>query len=314
MHKIILDTDPGIDDAFTLNLAIKHPEIDLVGITTVFGNVHVETATENALHLAEFFGNPNIPVSEGAAKPYKRDTHLVADFVHGSDGLGNTGGLVNKSVNTKKIDLSAPEFIVKTIIENPHEITICAIAPLTNLAKALDLEPKIAKLVKQVVIMGGAVFTNGNVTPVSEANIYNDPEAADKVFCAGWPITLVGLDITLKVILGEDFLERIKNKNKSGEYLHHISQFYKEFYDSRDSYGGIPAHDPTALVYITNPELFECTIGPIRVATSGIAEGMTIISRHNKYGMENAWTNIAPTNVCVDVNAEKVIQIIEENM
>ena len=105
MHKIILDTDPGIDDAFTLNLAIKHPEIDLVGITTVFGNVHVETATENALHLAEFFGNPNIPVSEGAAKPYKRDTHLVADFVHGSDGLGNTGGLVNKSVNTKKIDL-----------------------------------------------------------------------------------------------------------------------------------------------------------------------------------------------------------------
>tara|TARA_R110000868_G_scaffold353876_2_gene615079 strand:- start:30440 stop:31384 length:945 start_codon:yes stop_codon:yes gene_type:complete len=311
MHKIILDTDPGIDDAFTLNLAIKHPEIDLIGITTVFGNVHVDTATKNSLHLAEIFGQPNVPVAEGAAKPYARDTHLVADFVHGTDGLGNTAELYKKNPKNTKIDLSAAEFIVKTILDNPNEITICAIAPLTNLAHALELEPKIAKLVKQVVIMGGAVFTNGNVTPVSEANIYNDPESADKVFCAGWPITLVGLDVTLKVILNNNFLNTIKSKSKSGEYLYNISKFYKEFYDERDNYDGFPAHDPTALVYITNPELFKCIIGPIRVATSGIADGMTIISRHDKYGEENEWSNIAPTNVCVDVNADKVINILK---
>lgn len=298
-HKIIIDTDPGIDDAIALLLAINHPEIELLGLTTVFGNLAAEGATKNALDLLMQFDQPNIPVAKGSDKPLKKALGGFPDFVHGSNGLGN---IEIPQSSQKATQQSAAEFIVEQILKYPHQVTICAIAPLTNLAKALELEPKIAKLTKQVVIMGGAINVNGNVTPVAEANIYNDPDAADIVITAEWPVTLVGLDVTLKVILDETFMHAVKNTSTRGELLYEISRFYDDFYRHRDGYDGFACHDATALAYITNPELFKIVRGGIRVSTEGISSGMTIADTKRNYGESNPWTNLPLVNICLDVN------------
>lgn len=309
-HKIILDTDPGIDDAMAILYAINHPEIELLGLTTVFGNLSVEGATKNALDLLDVFEAPNVPVAKGAGKSLEKMHAGYPDFVHGKNGLGN---VTIKSSVRKAHEKSAAEFLVEQILKHPHEVTICAIAPLTNLAMALKLEPKIASLTKQVVIMGGAVRVNGNINPVAEANIYNDPLAADIVLTSNWPITLVGLDVTLKVILDEQFMLDIKNNGRNGALLYEISRFYDAFYRQTGNHDGLACHDATALAYITNPEYFTCKKGPVRVGTKDLSDGMTIFAEHMRYGNTiNHWTNKPDINVCLDINSEKIRQLVKE--
>jgi inosine-uridine nucleoside N-ribohydrolase len=298
-HKLIIDTDPGIDDAIALLLAINHPDIELIGLTTVFGNLATEGSTQNALDLLAQFDQPNIPVAKGADKPLKKVLTGYADFVHGANGLGNIEIPQARQIAESQ---TAAEFIVEQILKYPNEITICAIAPLTNLAKALELEPKIAKLAKQIVIMGGAIHVNGNITPVAEANIYNDPDAADQVLTAEWPVTLVGLDVTLKVILNDSLMQAVKNNSSRGELLYNISRFYDNFYRERDGFDGFACHDATALAYVTNPELFKVIRGGVRVSTEGLATGMTIVDSKRNYGETNSWSNLPLVNVCLDVN------------
>lgn len=302
-HKLIIDTDPGVDDAIAILLALNHPDIELLGLTTVFGNLATTGSTQNALDLLLQFGHPDIPVAKGSDQPLVKKVDSFADFVHGANGLGNIE--IPKS-NKQTCSLSAAEFIVEQVLKHPNEVSICAIAPLTNLALALELEPKIAALTKQVVIMGGAVKVNGNVTPVAEANINNDPHAADKVLAANWPVTLVGLDVTLKVILNEDFMQNIKKTGPKGELLYQISRFYDDFYRTANDFDGFACHDATALAYLTNPELFSCVQGPVRVGTEGLCEGMTIQDTRMDYGADNinAWTNKPKVNVCLDINSD----------
>jgi inosine-uridine nucleoside N-ribohydrolase len=311
-HKLIIDTDPGVDDAIALLLAINHPEIDLIGLTTVFGNLATEGSTKNALDLLQQFGKPNVPVAMGETKPLKKVINGYADFVHGANGLGNVA--IPES-DKQAHDLSGPEFIVEQVLKHPNEVSICAIAPLTNLAKALELEPKIAELTKQVVIMGGAINVNGNVSPVAEANINNDPHAADKVLTAKWPVTLVGLDVTLQVILDEDFMQQLKNKSDNGALLYDVSRFYDDFYRSVSDYDGFACHDATALAYITNPELFSIVEGPVRVGTEGLAEGMTIVDTKMEYGDNiNAWTGKPKVKVCLDINSDGMKNLLLKNL
>lgn len=306
-HKLIIDTDPGTDDAIAILLAVNHPDIDLIGLTTIFGNLATEGATQNALNILAHYDKPNIPVARGADKPLKKILTGYGDFVHGANGLGNHQ--IAQAVQLAH-ELSAAEFIVEQVLKYPNEVSICAIAPLTNLALALELEPKIAKLVKQVVIMGGAIKVNGNVSPVAEANIHNDPHAADKVLTAEWPVTLVGLDVTLKVILDEAFMQAVKNKGHKGEFLYNISRFYDNFYRTRDGYDGFACHDATALAYITNPELFEIIRGGVRVGTEGLVAGMTIVDSKRHYGDPNPWTNLPLVNVCMDIDAQKTKDLL----
>jgi len=172
MHKIIIDTDPGIDDAQAIAFAIAHPDIELLGLTTVFGNASVEITTGNALLLLDRFGRPDIPVAAGAADPIQSERRPAPDFVHGADGLGN----LNLEPSARKVtDENAAEFIVRQANEHLGEISLVAIGPLTNLALALDLDPLLPSKLKELVVMGGCVDEPGNVSPLAEANFINDP-------------------------------------------------------------------------------------------------------------------------------------------
>lgn len=310
-QKVIIDTDPGVDDAIAILYALNHPNIELLGLTTVFGNLATVDTTRNALTLLEHFGYPHVPVAMGEIQPISKILNGYAEFVHGENGLGNVD--IEHS-NNLPLDITAAEFIIEQVLKYPNEVTICAIAPLTNLAKALELDPSITKLVKEIVIMGGAISVNGNVSPVAEANIFNDPHAADRVLTAGWPITVIGLDATLQVFLDDDFITELKHKSYKCELLYAISRFYVDFYRQRDGLDGIVCHDATAIAYITNPELFTCINGTIRVSTEGLSEGMTILDSKMNYGTVNPWTNMPIVNACLDVDANGIKELLKNNL
>ena len=310
-EKIIIDTDPGIDDAMAIFFAMASPELELLGLTTTFGNVSVEMATQNALRLVEMSGN-DIPVARGASTPWVQDLLAFPDFVHGADGFGNLNLPPPKG---KEIDLSAAQFIVKTVLENPHEITLIAIGPLVNLALALKLEPNIAKLVKKVVIMGGTILESGNVSPVAEANIFCDPHSADKVFSADWHVHMVGLDVTHKTLMMDALQERVRDNNSMcGEFLYGAGRFYADFYKANRGAEGCYVHDASAIAYTIDPSLFKVLNGPVRVATEGVAKGQTILKRAGYTYPETHWDNITDSSVCMEVNAQGVIDLYEKAM
>jgi inosine-uridine nucleoside N-ribohydrolase len=314
-RKIIIDTDPGVDDALAFFLAVASPQLEIVGITTTFGNLRTPEATRNALRLLEILGRTDIPVCQGSQLPLylNFDTVKLGYFVYGDDGLGNTNQPAPKH---QASSLHAAEFIVQQVLANPHQITLVAIAPLTNLATALALEPRIASLVKEVVIMGGSINAGGNVTPAAEANIINDPHAADRVLTAGWPVTLVGLDATMKVTMTNDYLKALKTDLKSlGNFIWDITRFNVKFYQDIIGINGLCPHDSVALTYLLAPELFTTQQGPVRVPTEGIAMGQTILARRKSDGQtKHAWVGQPPVNVCLDVDAEAVLDLYREKM
>ncbi len=273
VHKIIIDTDPGIDDAMALHHAFADDRIEVVGLTTVFGNVSVKIATRNAIHLTDLAGL-NIPVAQGSATPLTITPNPHADFVHGAEGFGD----VPPQVPSREKDArSAAEYLCEMTKANPGEITICAIGPLTNLALALQHDPDITKNAKQVVIMGGAVEAPGNVTSFAEANIWNDPHAAQAVFEADWDVTLVGLDVTHSVICDmNDFREVTKSSPEIGKFLEQVSDYYINFYTKQVGVNGCYLHDPAAVIAITDPELFNVKEVPLNTILDGEQIGNTV--------------------------------------
>jgi len=304
--KIIIDTDPGVDDAMAILFAFLSPEVEVVGLTTIFGNVYTPQATQNALRLAEFAGRPDVPVATGAELPLVAPLDYVADFVHGHDGLGNTNPPPPRG---QAVSISAAQFIVETVMANPGQITLVPVGPLTNLALALALEPRLAENVAEVVIMGGAATVNGNVTPAAEANIIHDPHAADVVFSANWPVTMVGLDVTMQTKMTGDYLASLQT-SKTGRFIFKIAQFYLDFHRRR--YPGcdfIHTHDPSALAYVIDPTLFTTVRGPVRVVTEGIAAGQTLLDTVQQWHAPNPWTEVRPANVCVAVDSERLLAL-----
>ncbi|TDQ66905.1 inosine-uridine nucleoside N-ribohydrolase [Maritalea mobilis] len=272
-HKIILDTDPGIDDAMAIHHIYADPRIELLGMTTIFGNVPVTTATRNALHLAEMVG-AKTPVAEGAKVPLVQTPNPHADFVHGVEGFGD---YPRTNPKTEKDPRSAAEFLCEMTAAQPGEITICAVGPLTNLALALEHDPAIAKNVKNVVIMGGAVDAPGNVTEFAEANIWNDPHAAQKVFDAEWDVTLVGLDVTQKIVCTlDDFAKVSESSPEIGKFLSQISTYYINFYVNNVGLQGCALHDPAAIIALTDPELFTTKHVPLNTIPDGNEVGNTV--------------------------------------
>lgn len=205
MPRIILDTDPGIDDALALFLALASPEVTLEAVTTVQGNVSVEQTTYNALTLLTLAGRTDIPVAYGSAEPLVRK-RVDAAHVHGQNGLGD---ITLPEPTIASVEQQAVDLIIEKIMRNPGEITLVPIGPLTNIALAVRREPRIAQHVREVVIMGGAVRVPGNVTPSAEFNIFADPHAAHVVFHAGWPLRLVSLDVTTRVSMHRQQVETL---------------------------------------------------------------------------------------------------------
>lgn len=308
--KIIIDTDPGIDDAMAILFAFQSPEIEVVGLTTIFGNVHTPLATQNALRLVEFAGRSDVPVAHGAESPLVIPLDGVADFVHGTDGLGN----INMPPPAgRPIEQPAAQFIVDTIMAHPGQITLVPLGPLTNIALALALEPRIVQNVAGVVLMGGAATVPGNASPAAEANIINDPHAADVVFSAGWPLTMVGLDVTMQVQMTEDFITSLRTSH-TGDFIGRICRFYQDFH--QESYGSreLHTHDPSAIACVIDPTLFTTVRGPVRVVTDGIAAGQTILDQQGRWWSDNPWTGVPPTDVCMGVDSARLLALYHHHI
>ena len=306
--KIIIDTDPGIDDAMAILFALKAPELELVGLTTIYGNVHTDLATQNALRLVELAHRPDIPVAHGANLPLVVPLKRVASQVHGADGFGNTH---QPPPRGKPIDSSAAQFIAETVMAHPGEITLVPIGPLTNLALALALEPRLVEAVAGVVLMGGAAFVNGNVTPAAEANISKDPHAADVVFTAGWPLTMVGLDVTTKTVMTPEYIADLKSAaTRTTHFINMINPFYMDFYQQTyHGLTGMHVHDPSAVAYVVDPSLFTTLPAPVRVITDGIAAGLTLPDGHQQWDTPNGWTDQPLTNICIDVDSPRLLNL-----
>ncbi|XP_068308255.1 uridine nucleosidase 1-like isoform X2 [Pyrus communis] len=292
-EKLIIDTDPGIDDTMAILMAFQSPELEILGFTTIFGNVTTEDATRNALLLG---GSPR-----------------VADFIHGSDGMGN---LHLPPPKTKKIEKNAAEFLVDMISEYPGEISILALGPLTNLALAIKRDSSFAKKVKRVVVLGGSFFALGNVNPAAEANIYGDPEAADVVFTSGANITVVGINITTQVkFTDDDLLQLRQSKGKHTQFICDSCKFYRDWHVKSDGVYGIFLHDPVSFVALVRPDLFTYKKGVVRVETQGICVGHTLMDQGlKKWNTGNPWTGYSPVEVAWTVNVEAVLDYIRNQL
>ncbi|MCA0453760.1 MAG: nucleoside hydrolase [Chloroflexi bacterium] len=305
-QKIIIDTDPGIDDSMAIFFALNSPELEVIGLTAVFGNVHVDLAVTNALRLLEIAGRTDIPVAEGAANPLAGTYTNPPTFIHGDDGQGN---IHLPPPTTTAITQTAAEFIVEQIMSAPGEITLVPIGPLTNIALALRLEPRIAQNVKQVVLMGGNALVPGNATPAAEANIHDDPEAADVVFGADWSVTMVGLDVTTKASMTEQHLQRYaQSSSPMAQHIARINPLYHDFSKRVNGVSGLLVHDSTAIAYLLMPDAFTVKQWPIRVETQGFSRGKTWpYLRPNPNAV--AWHNRSAVNVCTGIDSARTIEL-----
>lgn len=314
MHKVIFDTDPGVDDAMALLFLHNHPEIDLIGITTVFGNASIETTTRNALFLKREW-DIAAPVARGEGKTYNpmRNPTDWPVMIHGHDGLGNID--VPETIDLPVDPRPAHRFIIETVRANPGEVTLIAVGRMSNLAYALKEDPGIAGIVKQVIIMGGAFDVPGNITPAAEANIHGDPEAADVVMTAPWKVVVVGLDVTMKTVMTRKRLAELTAKNgRHLKLLSDISQFYIDFYGRHVKDEGMVVHDSCACIYLVAPDLFTTRSGAIRVVAGGIADGQTIQKPDARSFPPGNWDGLPSQQACIGIDAEKVMGLLDETL
>lgn len=312
--RIVIDTDPGIDDAMALLFAHRSPDIKIEGITTIMGNATIEGTTRNALYLAERF-QIDAPVYVGARLPLVLPDSDPPSFVHGDDGLGNIDAPAPQETAR---DQTAAEYLCEVTAANPGEITIVAIGRLTNLALALQHDSGLAANVKEVVIMGGAIGRDGiggNVSPCAEANIAGDPHAADIVFQANWPLTMVGLDVTMKTVMSDEYMRSIRDSGgETGQFIYKISRFYDAFHSEALGMSGFPTHDSSAIAYVIQPELFKCETGAIRVVTEGIAVGQTVFARTGDLFPPGPWDGVSEKQVCVEVDSTGLLNLYAQTI
>jgi purine nucleosidase len=272
----MIDTDPGQDDAVAILLALASPdEIDVLGVTAVAGNVPLSLTQKNARIVCELAGKPETPVFAGCDTPLKRKL-ITAEHVHGKTGLD--GPALPDPVAPLR-DQHAVDFIIDSL--RTHEsksVTLCALGPLTNIATALQKAPDIADRIQEIVLMGGAYFEVGNITPTAEFNIYVDPEAAKIVFACGAPLTAIPLDVTHKALVTSERNAAFRALNTPvGEAVAQMTEFFERF--DREKYGsnGAPLHDPCVIAYLIDPHLFEGRHINVEIETSSeLTLGMTV--------------------------------------
>ena len=279
--KILLDADVGIDDAIAMLFLAGRPDAELVGVGSVHGNIPSDLAAANALRLLELCGLDSVPVAIGARRPMAQAL-ATAEWVHGADGLGNIGHPAARRAPTAE---TAVEQILRTTAESPGEITIVAVGPLTNLGLALCLDPSLAQRVRSVSVMGGTVVHEGNASPSAEANIWHDPEAAQLVFDAGWPITMVGLDVTMATRLRKPQLDEIAAMGSTrSAFAHKILQHYLDVYERSFGARECPLHDPLAAgIALDRSYVAEELVREVSVSLAGPTRGATIVDRRPWY-------------------------------
>ncbi len=276
MRKIIIDKDPGQDDAVAILLALGSPELEVVGIAAVAGNVPLALTEKNARKICELAGRPQVKVFAGAVRPLARPL-VTAEHVHGRTGLD--GPVLPEPVMQLQ-EQHGVDFIVETLMrEAPGSVTICSLGPLTNVALALIREPRIAPRIREIVLMGGGFFEGGNTTPAAEFNIYVDPHAADVVFRSGVPIVMMPLDVTHKALTTAKRTAAIRNLGtRVGHAVADMLEFFERFDERKYGTDGGPLHDPCVIAYLVKPELFGGRTCNVVVETaSELTMGMTVV-------------------------------------
>ena len=274
--KIIIDTDPGQDDAVALLLALASKELEILGITCVAGNVPLSLTSENARKILELTRYTEIPVFAGADRPIKR-TLVTAEHVHGKTGID---GPVLEKPKIKLQSKEAIEFIIETILSYPKdEITLCTLGPLTNIGLAFQREPRIKTLIKEIIMMGGGFFEGGNITPAAEFNIYVDPEAAAEVLVSGIPITMLPLDVTHRALTSRSRIESFRKiGNKAGIATAEMLDFFERFDVEKYGSEGGPLHDPNVITYLLRPQFYEGKYVNVEIEVgSDLTRGMTVV-------------------------------------
>lgn len=282
MRKIVIDTDPGIDDAIAILLALSaKEELDVLALTTVSGNADIEKVTRNACKILAIAGREDIPVYKGEDRPIARERIDVDDY-HGDDGLGNIG-LADPA--KKEEQESAVDYLVRIAGEEKGELTLVPIGPLTNIAKAIQKDPEFVNNVKEVVIMGGAEHSGGNMSPYAEFNFWADPEAAKQVFAAGFQkVTMVGLDATAWVYLSPTLRELLYLINTPvSRFMHAITRVYADDHWAIDRRLGCELCDVLTIAYLLDPTVAETVEACVDVETQGLCDGASVVYRKLYY-------------------------------
>jgi len=304
--RIIIDTDPGVDDALTFLLALASPEIQLEALTITQGNVTVEKGTRNALAVLEMLNASHIPVAQGCSLPMVGPL-LASDIVHGGSGLGKAK---LPEPTTKPVPQHAIDYLIESFLAEPGEISLFAIGPLTNVALAIRKEPRFAESVKEMVIMGGAIREGGNVTPQAEFNIFADPHAAHVVFHSGIPITLIPLDVTHKCMLYARQIEQLNQiETPTTRFVADATATYINFTESKSGIKACALHDPLTLATIIAPELLTLEEHYVDVdISSGPSQGSTFADFYH--------TTEKPANmkVALDVHGDEFVELFLKYM
>lgn len=304
--RIILDTDPGIDDALAILLALASPEVCLDAVTVVHGNCSVEQGVVNALSVLELVGVDHVPVYQGLGRPLVQPP-LLAPETHGTKGLGYADLRPPQSTPGAQ---HAMDFLIEAIMASPGEITLVAIGPLTNVAMAVRREPRLVDAVRDVIIMGGAIRHGGNATPLAEFNTYVDPHAAHIVFHSGLPITLVPLDVTYQCILTADHVQRLLRADAPiARFVVDATRFYMAYHDDYQRIAGCIINDPLALALTFAPYLVEVEEHYVDVDISGgVSMGKTFA---DFFAIERKPPNM---RVALDVRAADFLELFLERM
>lgn len=302
-RKIIIDCDPGHDDAVAILMAARHPSLELLGITTVRGNQTLDKTTANALNICQWL-DIDVPVCRGLDTPIVREQNEVAESIHGKSGLD---GPVFPAL-TKKLDARhAVDFIIETVLSSKEKVTLVPTGPLSNIAMAMRKEPKILDNIEEIVLMGGC-YQLGNSTPAAEFNIIVDAEAAHVVFTCGRPVVMMGLDITRKALCYPAIIERMdKNNNKASQLFCDLMKFFSKMQKQVFGWEGGPLHDPTCIAYLIDPS---CITVKSMFSEIDIGGGQS----HGRTNCDVFNMSDKPHNskVAVDIDAEKFWDVVEE--
>ena len=301
---IVIDCDPGHDDAIALLLALASPEVELLAVTTVAGNQTLEKTTRNALKVLELAGRPEIPVAAGADRPLVREARVAAE-VHGETGLD---GPDLPDPEIEPVGEHAVEFLARLLADADEPVTLLPIGPLTNVALLRERHPEAARRLERIVLMGGCI-AEGNVTPAAEFNIWADPEAAARVYACGIDVTMVGLDVTHKALVLPEHAERLRASGRVGEAVAALLEFYGRFH--RDSYGfpGSPIHDAVAVAHVVQPGILGTALRNVEIETqSELCRGRTVVDLWRRTG------RTPNVHVAVEIDADAFVELLLERL
>jgi inosine-uridine nucleoside N-ribohydrolase len=301
---VLLDCDPGHDDAMALLLALGSPELEVLGVTTVHGNQTLEKTTANALRVLELAGRSDIPVAAGAERPLVGEAAVAAD-VHGESGMD---GPELPDPTTAPVDAHAVDFIAERLLGAPEPVTLIPTGPLTNIALLLARHPHAAERIRRIVLMGGAI-AEGNVTPAAEFNIWVDPEAAARVLGSGLDVTMIGLDVTHRALMTPAHAAALRESGRIGAVVADLQEFYARFHADVYGWDGTPVHDAVAVAHVIRDDLVRTERRNVEIdLASPLCRGRTVVDLWRRTGRpENAW-------VGVDLDADGFLGLLVERL